>query len=112
MGALPVVVPVIYVVDGDSILFRSPLDGGLAAACDGAVIAFEVDDFATSGPTEDNWSVHMVGVGTRLDDHDQLRVLRLGALDVNGRQVDQVVRLPIGRVSGRQLDRALSASTV
>jgi nitroimidazol reductase NimA-like FMN-containing flavoprotein (pyridoxamine 5'-phosphate oxidase superfamily) len=92
IDALPVVVPVLYVVDGDSILFRSPLDDALAAACNGAVIAFEVDDFATSVSADESWSVHVLGIGTRLD--------------------EQAVLLPIGRVTGTRLEQASQASVM
>src|SRR4051812_25913085 len=44
--ALPVIAPVNYVLDGNTIVFRTRHDGMLARACQDAVIAFEIDELA------------------------------------------------------------------
>jgi nitroimidazol reductase NimA-like FMN-containing flavoprotein (pyridoxamine 5'-phosphate oxidase superfamily) len=86
MGALPVVVPVDYRLDDDSVIFRSPLDRALAAACDGAVIAFQVDDFATLADTDARWSVHIVGVGSIVDTAETNPQVRLHTAGVRGHE--------------------------
>jgi uncharacterized protein len=110
IDALPVIVPVVYLLDGDSVLFRAPLDSALADACADAVIAFEADDFDASVVTNASWSVHIVGVGSLLDEREQLRVLSLGSQDVTGRDMDQIVRLSLGHVRGNELHATPLAS--
>jgi nitroimidazol reductase NimA-like FMN-containing flavoprotein (pyridoxamine 5'-phosphate oxidase superfamily) len=102
MGALPVVVPVRYVLDEDSVLFCAPLDALLAAACNGSVIAFEVDDLAGSLTAGSGWSVHVTGIGSLLNEADQPRLQRLGPLAIGHRSLDQVVRLDTRRITGQE----------
>jgi nitroimidazol reductase NimA-like FMN-containing flavoprotein (pyridoxamine 5'-phosphate oxidase superfamily) len=90
MNALPVVVPVDYLIEGDSVVFRAPLDRGLAAACDGSVIAFEVDDFATLVAADARWSVHIIGVASLL--------------------ANQRVRLPTAALRGQEIHAVRPAS--
>jgi nitroimidazol reductase NimA-like FMN-containing flavoprotein (pyridoxamine 5'-phosphate oxidase superfamily) len=85
MGALPVVVPVDYVLDHDSVVFSAPLDRALAAACDGSVIAFEVDDFAHLVTTAARWSVHIVGVASLLPN----QAVRLPTAGLRGREIHE-----------------------
>jgi Pyridoxamine 5'-phosphate oxidase len=101
--AMPVIMPVVYLVDDDSVLFRAPLDGGLAEACDGAVIAFEVDDLSPSSVRPGGWSVHIVGVGSRLEPPEQLQGLSLGGRTMTAPDLDQVVRLKTVRLRGHEL---------
>jgi nitroimidazol reductase NimA-like FMN-containing flavoprotein (pyridoxamine 5'-phosphate oxidase superfamily) len=60
IGALPAIFPVHYRLVDDDIVFRSPSDGAPGpGALDGAVIAFEADQF---DPDEaGGWSVLVVG---------------------------------------------------
>jgi len=60
----PAVLPVSYVLDDDGIVFRSGPGAKLEAAQDGAVVAFEVDDFNTE--LRIGWSVLVTGVAKRL----------------------------------------------
>jgi nitroimidazol reductase NimA-like FMN-containing flavoprotein (pyridoxamine 5'-phosphate oxidase superfamily) len=90
IGALPVVVPVDYVLEDDGVVFRAPLDSALAGACDGAVIAFEVDDFADVAAADARWSVHIVGIGSMLPNQD--------------------VRLPTARLRGQEVHATRAAS--
>jgi uncharacterized protein len=92
IGALPVVVPVDYRVEDDSVVFRAPLDRGLATACDGAVIAFEVDDFAALVGSDARWSVHIV--------------------DIAHSGPDQMIRLHTGALRGHEIRANPTASTV
>lgn len=99
--ALPVIAPVNYVVDGNSILFRTRRDGMLAAACNETVIAFEIDDLSLDGSS--GWSVNVVGVASLLGPSDDLRALSLGLVSAAGDDRDQFVRLRIGLVTGRRI---------
>jgi hypothetical protein len=75
-----VIMPVTYVQDGDSVVFRAPLDAGFVAACDRAVIAFEVGDVDCD---DGAWSVHVVGIASMV--------------------TVETARVDLERVSGRQL---------
>lgn len=99
--ALPVIAPVNYVVDGNSIVFRTRRDGMLASACNETVIAFEIDELAADGSA--GWSVNVVGVASLLGPSDHLRALSLGLVSAAGDDRDQFVRLRIGLVSGRRI---------
>jgi nitroimidazol reductase NimA-like FMN-containing flavoprotein (pyridoxamine 5'-phosphate oxidase superfamily) len=79
-GALPVIMPVTYVHDGDSVLFRAPLDAGFIEACDRSVIAFEVGGVDCD---DGEWSVHVVGIASMV--------------------TADTARVDLERVSGRQL---------
>jgi len=59
-SALPAIMPVNYVLDGDAIVFRTSAGSRLATATDGAVVAFEVDEIDEFQRT--GWSVVVVGV--------------------------------------------------
>lgn len=58
IDALPVVLPVSFALDGDSIVIRAE-PGRLSAAINDAVVAFEVDHFDPE--RESGWSVHVQG---------------------------------------------------
>jgi len=84
-----VIVPVDYRVDGDSVVFSAPLDRAIAMVCDGSVIAFEADDFATTAETDARWSVHVVGVAALVGDGTE-QLVRLQANRLSGHEVDIV----------------------
>jgi nitroimidazol reductase NimA-like FMN-containing flavoprotein (pyridoxamine 5'-phosphate oxidase superfamily) len=58
-SSLPFVIPVRYVLDRDRILMRTGRDTQMASATDGAVVAFEVDEFAEG--LDEGWSVLVQG---------------------------------------------------
>lgn len=99
--ALPVIAPVNYVVDGNSIVFRTRRDGMLASACNESVIAFEIDELAPDGSA--GWSVNVVGVASLLGASEHLRALSLGLVSAAGDDREQFVRLRMGLVSGRRI---------
>jgi nitroimidazol reductase NimA-like FMN-containing flavoprotein (pyridoxamine 5'-phosphate oxidase superfamily) len=98
--ALPVIVPVAYAVSGHAIVFRTEPGGMLARACDDAVVAFEIDQFAADGTA--GWSVLVVGMARLLSGSEALRALELGLVGPAGPELDQFVGITIGEVSGRQ----------
>jgi nitroimidazol reductase NimA-like FMN-containing flavoprotein (pyridoxamine 5'-phosphate oxidase superfamily) len=90
-AALPAVRPVNYTMMGNRIVFRTRSGGGLARACDGAVVAFEVDDVAESGG--ERWSVLVVGLAEALEGSAAVRAVETGLVSA----------ITIGDVTGRLL---------
>jgi nitroimidazol reductase NimA-like FMN-containing flavoprotein (pyridoxamine 5'-phosphate oxidase superfamily) len=70
----PQIIPVNYVVDGASVVFRTSPYGVLGRAAADARIAFEVDEI--DADTESGWSVVASGRGTRVEDEIELGTLR------------------------------------
>ncbi|MEU2868632.1 pyridoxamine 5'-phosphate oxidase family protein [Streptomyces olivoreticuli] len=101
----PVLVPVNYLVDGRTIVYRTDRDG-VAAAAAGAELAFEVDriDDARSG----GWSVLVVGTVEHIDESEVIRRLmnRLGVEPWAGGKRDLWVRVVPSEVSGRTIRAA------
>jgi uncharacterized protein len=97
--ALPAVVPVNYVLDGSSIVFRTEREGMLARACDGTVVAFEIDELSVDGRS--GWSVLVVGVAELLTGSAALRAIETGLVSAAGDGRDQFVAITIGQLTGR-----------
>jgi len=101
--ALPVVLPVNYAMDGNSIVFRTTPGTKLSAALRKTVVAFEVDEYEPNGDV--GWSVLVQGVASEIDDVDDVdraRQLALRVISADGHS-DSFVRVDIGTVSGRRL---------
>jgi len=107
--ALPVIAPVNYVLDGNSIVFRTRSDGMLARACRDAVIAFEIDELAGDG--SGGWSVNIVGIATVLDASENVRALSLRLVSAAGDDRDTFVRLRLGLVTGRRITPVEATAT-
>ena len=103
MRALPTVLPVNYVVDGDAILFRTGQGTKMQAATRNAVVAFEVDEIDES--TRTGWSVVVIGTATPVTDPDE--IARVSALPLEtwviDAPLDTFVRIPMVHVAGRRL---------
>jgi nitroimidazol reductase NimA-like FMN-containing flavoprotein (pyridoxamine 5'-phosphate oxidase superfamily) len=67
-GALPLIFPVNYRLDGDDVLFRTAAGTKLDVATRGTVVAFEVDEF--DPVSHAGWSVAVTGRARRLT-HDE-----------------------------------------
>ncbi|QFZ22936.1 pyridoxamine 5'-phosphate oxidase family protein [Saccharothrix syringae] len=63
--ALPVVHPVVYVLDGESVVLRVP-DGSAALVARDTIAAFQIDDVA--GDLSRGWSVTGIGHVTEAED--------------------------------------------
>ena len=107
--ALPVIAPVNYVLDGNTIVFRTRRDGMLARACQDAVIAFEIDELAPDG--SGGWSVNIVGIATVLEPNEDVRALSLGLVSAAGTDRDAFIRLRLGLVSGRRITPLEASAT-
>jgi uncharacterized protein len=106
--ALPIIVPVDYARDGDSIVFRARHHSMLAQACDKAVIAFEVDEFSLVAGT--GWSVQVVGVAMLLAASERSHALTLGLPTVVGDDGHEFIRLRLARISGHETDAPLAGA--
>lgn len=101
--AMPVIVPVNYVLFDGRVIFRTSSSGMLARACDGSVVAFEIDDLEPDG--SGGASVLVVGQAEHLP--------RWAIRDLDGLEVasamgpgrDLMVAVPLTRVSGRVVGR-------
>jgi uncharacterized protein len=103
LDALPAVRPVNYTVSGHKILFRTAADGTLARACDGNVVAFEVDEIPRDGGA--GWSVVILGVAEALDGSADLRAIETGLVSaLEGRQ--RFLAISIGDITGREVSQS------
>ncbi len=100
--ALPAILPVNYVLDDDSVVFRTGAGSKLAVATREAVVAFEADSFDEA--TRSGWSVMVLGRSRVVEDAEEID--RLAKLDLRtwvpaNRQ--HFVKIEISQVSGRRL---------
>jgi uncharacterized protein len=70
LGALPIILPVRYVLDDDRVLMSVTVGSALDRATDGAVVAFQVE--GVDQHLEQEWSVCAVGIAHRVDASDEL----------------------------------------
>jgi len=101
-GALPTVLPVNFLLDGERILIRTGEGTKLRAATDNAVVAFESDDFDPL--YHSGWSVVVTGVAREVTDPGELESLKSAPLARwaprgNGR----IVAISTEVVSGRRI---------
>lgn len=99
--ALPVVHPVVYVLDGESVVLRVP-EGSATLVARDTIVAFQIDDVA--GDLSRGWSVMAVGHVTEVDDEAhlaRLRELPLASRGWGGRDHYLVVALEV--LSGRRI---------
>lgn len=101
--ALPAVVPVNYVVLGESILVRTSAQSRIGQLPDGTVVAFEVD--SVDRRTRTGWSVVLVGSTTALQETPEGMGVSLDLPGVPWVTVEDGVTLRIsaGFVTGRHL---------
>ncbi|MEV0681954.1 pyridoxamine 5'-phosphate oxidase family protein [Actinosynnema sp. NPDC050436] len=99
--ALPVVHPVVYVVDGESVVLRVPEGSSTLVARD-TIVAFQIDEVAAD--LSRGWSVMAVGHVTEVDDETAL--VRLRALPLASRGVgrqDRYLVVALELLSGRRI---------
>jgi nitroimidazol reductase NimA-like FMN-containing flavoprotein (pyridoxamine 5'-phosphate oxidase superfamily) len=100
--ALPAIVPVNYALSSSRVIFRTEPGGMLARACDGSVVAFEVDDLDVTG--QSGWSVLVVGLAELLEGSAAVRAAETGLVSAVGSGRDQFVAIAIGQLSGRLIE--------
>ena len=103
VGHVPVVLPVNFRVVRDRVVFRTAVGTKLDAAADGALVAFEVDDF--DAMSHSGWSVVVVGPARRVTEDEALEVLEVGAIPRWAKRGDdQVVAIEMNLITGRELE--------
>ncbi len=106
-NALPAVIPVNFVLSGESIFLRTGEGTGLRATRKGVAVAFEVDDFDADGRA--GWSVVVIGEAVEVTDPAVLR--RAAELPLtpwaSGRR-EHIVQIPVELVTGRRVGRAFT----
>jgi len=109
-GALPVVLPVNFVLIGDTIVFRSEDGVKTRAAHDAVVACFEVDGF--DGLIHNGWSVLATGRLREVDNPEELqRAERLPLASWMSNGMDHYIELGIELLSGRRLRDRSERST-
>ena len=105
VDALPVILPVNFVVIDDSICFRTAPGTKLAAATSRSVVAFEADSYEANGHT--GWSVLVQGMARTVTDVPTLE--RIGRAKLNAwaplDDAHHVVSVKISTISGRRFMR-------
>jgi uncharacterized protein len=100
VGALPVVLPVNYVVDGERVVVRTGAGSKLAAAMRGAVVCVEIDEVDADART--GWSVLVTGVASEVTGAEAERLSDL--LDPWSPSAgEHVIAITIELVSGRRI---------
>jgi uncharacterized protein len=101
-GALPLILPVNYAMDGTTIVFRTRQGGLLDRACRNTIVAFEIDRYDASAGT--GWSVLAVGVANALYASDWLRAVKLGLSSAGAGDGAVFIKIDPGNLSGRRIE--------
>jgi nitroimidazol reductase NimA-like FMN-containing flavoprotein (pyridoxamine 5'-phosphate oxidase superfamily) len=103
--ALPAVVPVNFLVDGQEVLVRAGYGGALAAGIRGSVVAFEADWFDPDHRA--GWSVTVTGrAREELDEHELARLAALQLEPWADGDRDHFLKISTDLVQGRRLSPA------
>lgn len=98
----PMVLPVNYRADADSVVFCTAEGSKLSHLSGGAPAAFEIDTGRSA--TRSGWSVVVQGTAEEVTDEDELYELRHGPLKSWATDVSEHwVRISIEEISGRRI---------
>ena len=102
MGSLPAIFPVNYRLIDGAIVFRTAPGSKMSAATEGAVVAFEVDDYQLADRS--GWSVLAIGRAEVVEDDELTVKLAAARLEpiVDGPRT-AIVRIVPAFLSGRRL---------
>jgi nitroimidazol reductase NimA-like FMN-containing flavoprotein (pyridoxamine 5'-phosphate oxidase superfamily) len=103
-GALPVVMPLGYAMDGDSIVVETGRGTTLDFATAGSVVAFEVDNLHEHGHC--GWTVMVTGVAEKVHDSREIQRLRRLLTDEPDDVGVRFIRISSELISGRRTHRA------
>lgn len=111
MGALPAIFPVNYAVIDDAIVFRTAPGSKLSVATDGAIVAFEVDEYERKGRS--GWSVLAIGPSEVAHGLAFTRLVLDAGLEpfADGRR-SAIVRIKPEMLTGRRIVHDHEAETV
>jgi hypothetical protein len=102
IAGLPIITPVNYRLIEGSLVFRTGTGSKLRAASEGAVVAFEVDDFDVE--TQTGWSVLAIGRGEAMTNAAEIAGLNGNAPSPwAGGLRDHYVRLVPELLTGRRI---------
>ncbi len=105
LSALPVIFPVNYTLDGDSVVFGAMTGSNLSRATYGAIAAFQADSYDLADRS--GWSVMAVGEVLHLSDAETLGRLELeGELPepwAIGQSAEQYFQIDLSGVSGHRI---------
>jgi uncharacterized protein len=104
MGALPVVLPVNYVLDSGRIIIRTGFGTKLSAAIRNAVVCFEVD--CIDPESEIGWSVLATGTARELQGAEAAHAATLPLRPWSPQVGDHLVAIGIELLSGRRITAA------
>ncbi len=105
----PAIYPVNYIVDGDSIVFRTRRGSDLFANSFDAPAAFEID--GTDGMYHEGWSVLVVGRASHI--HNPSEIARLHAARLSpwaGPSRDSFIKIELEEVTGRHIHHRASST--
>lgn len=103
--AMPAITPVRFLVHDDAIVIADDDEGKLAAAADGVVVAFEVDEFDPA--TRVGWSVTVVGRASLVTDKTLGKKLSAQAFDMwTLGDHAPFIQVQVAHVNGRRIDPA------
>jgi uncharacterized protein len=98
----PMVLPVNYRADADSVVFCTPQGSKLSHLSGGTPAAFEID--AARAGTRSGWSVLVQGTAHEVTDPDELYELRHGPLKSWATDASEHwIRISIEEISGRRI---------
>jgi uncharacterized protein len=100
-GALPLILPVNYALEGANIVFRTRAGSLLDRACRNTIVAFEIDQYDAAA--ESGWSVLVIGVANVVDAGEWFRALELGLISVGASDGGVFVKIVPGKMTGRAI---------
>ena len=99
IGALPVILPVLYRAEDNAIWFFTEEGTKLDTAVSNTVVAFEVDHLDLEG----GWSVLVIGQSREETDPVRVAAMREAGLVAGAPGCrDHLISIPIGHISGRR----------
>ena len=107
IGSLPAIFPVNYRLIDGAIVFRTAPGSKLSAATEGAVVAFEVDDYQLADRS--GWSVLVVGRAEVVDDELAVKLAAVHLEPLVDGPRTAIVRIAPTFLSGRRLVRRTGA---
>jgi hypothetical protein len=108
IGALPVVVPVLYALTDDHVVITVKANASLYAALADNVVAFEVDHVDLG--THEGWTVLVVGRARPTHGRSSSPPWRTGSPKQRG--PEQLIRISIDRLSGLRVTSATGAPSL
>jgi hypothetical protein len=104
--ALPAVMPMNFVLEGEEVTIHTGSDSALAAAVRNAVVAFQADDYDSQSMT--GWSVTITGQARLVSRPEELtRLMRLPLRPWVNVPSGRLIRIPAQHVTGGRIGLAI-----